>query len=132
MLPSPSVLDQIIAVLGNLCLRLPDNCARVHTRGGLALIARAMRTHPGHLGLQRSACLALRNIIVKEPARAAAAFDEGFEGLLQQTYMRHPSARDVSYACLRDMGVDYAETVIGRAQAERAARAIAVGDIRVK
>ncbi len=46
--------------------------------------------------------------------------------------MRHPAARDVSYACLRDMGVEYAETVIGRAQAERAARAVEAGDIRVK
>ncbi len=46
--------------------------------------------------------------------------------------MRHAAARDVSYACLRDMGVDYAETVIGRAQADRAARAVAAGDISVK
>lgn len=132
MMTSPSVLDQVIAVLGNLCLRLPDNCARVHTLGGFPLLARAMRTHIGHLGLQRSACLALRNMIVKSPDRIQAAFDEGFENLLQQTYMQHPAARDVSYACLRDMGVEYAETVIGRAQAERAQRALVAGDIRVK
>lgn len=93
MIPSPSVLDQVVAVLANLCLRLPDNSARVHGQGGLALIAKAMRTHPGHAGLQRSCCLALRNIIVKDKTRIAAAFDEGFENLLQQAYMRHPVSR---------------------------------------
>jgi hypothetical protein len=56
---------------------------------------------------------------------------------------RRPSARspatiprrcrsDVAYACLRDMGVSYAETTLGRAQAERAERALAAGDITVQ
>jgi hypothetical protein len=36
----------------------------------------------------------------------------------------------VSYACLRDLGVDV-ETSIGVAQAERAARAIAAGSVYV-
>lgn len=40
--------------------------------------------------------------------------------------------RDVVYACLRDLGVEYAETMTGKAQAERAARAIATGNIAVK
>jgi hypothetical protein len=46
--------------------------------------------------------------------------------------MRAPIARDVAYAALRDLGVSYAETTIGREQAERAARAIAANDISVK
>ena len=94
------------------------------------LLARAMRTHAGHAALQRSACLALRNVVVKDRARAQAALEEGLEQLLQQCYMRHPSAHDVSYACLRDLGVDV-ETSIGVAQAERAARAIAAGSVYV-
>lgn len=52
----------------------------------------------------------------------------GFEPLAQKAYLHHPTARDVAYAALRDMGVPYAETATGKAQAERAARAIAAGD----
>jgi hypothetical protein len=56
----------------------------------------------------------------------------GFEQLLQDAYVRHLGCRDVAFACLRDMGVSYAETDVGREQAARAARAIAAGDISVK
>jgi hypothetical protein len=69
-------------------------------------------------------------MVVKDAARAQAALDEGLKPLLQQCYMRHSSARDVSYACLRDLGTDD-ETTVGVAQAERAARAIAAGSVYV-
>ncbi len=46
---------------------------------------------------------------------------------MQKAYTLHPTARDVAYAALRDMGVAYAETATGKAQAERAQRAIAAG-----
>lgn len=128
----PPILEQAVAALGNLCLRLPSNAERVFSRGGLQLIARAMARHPGYGPIQRSACLTLRNIIARSPERIQAAFDEGFENLLQAAYVRHPTCRDVSYACLRDMGCSYAETTIGRAQADRAARAIAANNIRVQ
>lgn len=127
----PAVLDQAAAAISNLCLRLPDNAARAVAGGALPLIARAMRTHGASAGVQRSGCLAVRNLVVKSPARVQAAFDEGFEGLIQAAYVRHPVAGDVAYAALRDMGVPYAETSTGRAQAERAARAIATGDIAI-
>ena len=47
---------------------------------------------------------------------------------MQKAYLNHATARDVAYAALRDMGVPYAETATGKAQAERAVRAIAAGD----
>jgi hypothetical protein len=47
---------------------------------------------------------------------------------VQKAYLNHPTARDVAYAALRDMGVPYAETATGKAQAERAVRAIAAGE----
>lgn len=128
----PPILEQAIAAIGNLCLRLPSNAERVFARGGLQLLARAMARHPGYGPIQRSTCLTLRNIISRSQERVQAAFDEGFENLLQVAYVRHPTCRDVSYACLRDMGCSYAETTIGRAQADRAARAIAANNIRVQ
>jgi hypothetical protein len=45
-----------------------------------------------------------------------------------KAYLNHATARGVAYAALRDMGVPYAETATGKAQAERAVRAIAAGD----
>lgn len=129
---APSVLEQVVATIGSLCLRLPDHAALIHARGAMQVLSAAMRRHPGHLGLQRALCLALRNIFTRSKERMAAAADEGFEALFQAAYMRHPACRDVAYACLRDMGCTYAETEIGRAQADRAARAIAAGDISVQ
>ena len=128
---APAVLDQAAAALSNLCLRLQDNAAKACEGGALPLIARAMRLHATSPGVQRSGCLAVRNLVVKSPSRVAAAFDEGLEALLQQAYLRHPVAADVAYAALRDMGVPYAETSTGRAQAERAARAIETGNIAI-
>jgi hypothetical protein len=130
MIYSPSVIEQVIGVMSNVCLRLPENSQRIVDRGGLPLLARAMRTHMGSATLLRAVCLALRNIASKNKLLAQAALDEGFEALLQQCYMRHTSARDVAYACLRDLGTDV-ETSIGQAQAERAARAISLGTVYV-
>jgi hypothetical protein len=154
-----TVMEQAIAAVGNLCLRLAGNCATITSRGGIGLIAAAMRRHPEHAGVQRSGCLALRNLVVRDADRIRAAFDEGMftqlhfntlacfrdpccylqavgiagcEPLLQQAYIKHQVCRDVAYACLRDMGCTYAETSLGREAAERAARAIESGDIRTK
>jgi hypothetical protein len=130
MIHSPSVIEQVVGVMSNICLRLPENSQRIVDRGGLPLLTRAMRTHMGHATLLRAVCLALRNIASKNKSLAQAALDEGFEALLQQCYMRHTSTRDVAYACLRDLGTDV-ETSIGQAQAERAARAISLGTVYV-
>jgi hypothetical protein len=129
---APAVLEQSIAALGNLCLRLLDNAEACFQRGVLPLIQQAMSRHPLAVGMQRVACLTVRNMVTRSKARVQAAFEEGLEPLLQQAYMRHVICRDVAYACLRDMGCSYAETDIGKAQAERAARAIATGDIAVQ
>jgi len=124
---APTVLEQAAAAISNLCLRLTDNATRAAAGGAIPLLATAMRKHPHQPGLARAGCLAIRNLVVKSPERIALAFDEGFEALVQEAYKRHPFARDVAYAALRDMGVPYAETATGRAQAERATRAIAAG-----
>ena len=74
---APSVLEQAAAGISSLCLRIVDNAARATERGALPLLAAAMRKHPTAAGLQRSCCLALRNLVVKSPSRVQAAFDEG-------------------------------------------------------
>lgn len=125
-------IEQALHTIGNLCLRLSEHADLVVAEGGMALIARAMRVHPAAQGVQRASCLAIRNIVVRSKERAAAAFDAGLEALLKAAYARHPFCRDVVYAALRDMGCDYAETTRGQAQAARAMRAIAAGDISVK
>ena len=71
------MLDQAAAAVSNLCLRIPDNAVRAAVGGALPLLARAMRKHAASAGLQRSGCLALRNLVVKSPERVQTAFDEG-------------------------------------------------------
>lgn len=126
------VAETAIGCLGNLALRPEGNKQAIFAGGGLGLIATSLRLHPSSPGLARAACLAVRNIVVRSPERVQSAFDEGLEPLLQEAYTRHPACRDVAYACMRDMGCSYAETGTGRAQAERAARALAAGDITVQ
>lgn len=125
------VTEQAAAAVGNLCLRLGEHADMVVACGGLAAVAKGMRTHAASLGVQRACCLAIRNVVVRSKARAAAAVEEGLEGLLTEAYKRHPHARDVVYAAMRDMGLHY-DTDIGKEQAARAERAIAAGDISVK
>ena len=156
-----AVVEQALGTLAALALRNDSNKEAIMASGGLALVAGAMRAQPTLPGVQRAACLLVRNVVARSPARIAAAFEEGFEPLLQAAYTVHPVCRyvariaysqslltsttrsalpsrpdgprsDVAYACLRDMGVAYAETATGRAQADRAARAIAAGDISVQ
>ena len=129
---SPGVCEQAIASLGSLSLRLGHNAATITARGGMRLICAAMRRHNDHVGVQRAACLAVRNMVVRSKERVALAFEEGIEPLLVAAYSTHMVARDVAYACLRDLGVSYAETTVGLAAAERATRALAAGDIATK
>lgn len=129
---SATVAEAALGCVANLALRAEANKAAIFSRGGLGLVAAALRAHPDSAGVARASCLAVRNVVVRSPERVQAAFDEGLEQLLQRAYGRHPGARDVAYACLRDMGCEYAETTTGRAQAERAARALAAGDISVQ
>lgn len=129
---SPGVAEQAAGIIGNLALRTPDGVrAAIGAGGGVAALVGAMRSHPGEAGVQRAACLSLRNLVNRSAERKQAAFDEGVEPLLQAAFVRHPPARDVAYAAMRDLGLEYAETTTGRAQAERAARAAAAGDISV-
>lgn len=130
--PAAAVCEQAAATIGNLCLRMGEHAELAVARGALPLLAAAMRAHAASAGMQRAACLAVRNMVVRSKDRAAAAFAAGLEATLQAAYARHPTTRDVVYSALRDMGCEYAETTRGQEQAARAARAIAAGDISVK
>ena len=120
------------SALAAMTLRAPGTAAAAANAGALTALAAVMRSHSASARVQRAAAMATRNLVVRSPARADAAREAGIESALQTAYAMHPTARDVVYAALRDMGCDYAITERGAEQAARAARAIAAGDISVK
>lgn len=60
-----------------------------------------------HAAAQRQACMALRNMVVRNPELRPAFLDGGAEELLRSTCSLYPTAcRDVAAAALRDLGLD--------------------------
>lgn len=103
----PTVLEGALAVVANVCLRVPENAELVMSLGAAPLVAQAMRLHPTHALVQRQGCLVIGNVVRRERSFCAPILDEGVEPLLRAARRDHPErCDDVAYAALRDLGLD--------------------------
>ncbi len=96
-----------------------------------------MRVHSGKPGVQRQSCLAIRNIVARNPDLRSVALEEGLEPLIRSIRINHPrygsgrlrlvaacadkvlsavwshvcvcSVADVASAALRDLGLLYTD-----------------------
>ena len=100
------MLEQALAALSNFALRQADNCRVIAGANGVELAVAAMRRHPESAALQRSACLALRNMCTHRTSELRALIlDAGAEPLFRLARNTHPRAcDDVAFAALRDLG----------------------------
>jgi hypothetical protein len=57
-------------------------------------------------GAARQACMALRNMVVRNPELRAPFLERGAEALLRGAKAAHPACGDVGSAALRDLGLD--------------------------
>jgi armadillo repeat-containing protein 6 len=112
---APKVLEHALAAVAVVCLRHPDNCARLAAAGVFPLVAQvsrawmcmcvvwrvkmagscggcvqAMRMHPDAIGVQRQACLAIRNLVCRNPDLRPLALGEDLETLLRTARIRLP------------------------------------------
>jgi len=100
-----SVVEQALAALSVSVLRTPENAQMVADRDALPFIAKAMQVHPQAAGLQRQACLCIRNLVSRSKSTLTEPLlEEGVEALLRAAKGSHPDCQDVAKAALRDLG----------------------------
>uniref|UniRef100_A0A9L0RWV7 Armadillo repeat containing 6 n=1 Tax=Equus caballus TaxID=9796 RepID=A0A9L0RWV7_HORSE len=98
------VCEQSCAALCVLALRKPEN-SRVIVEGGGALAAlEAMKAHPQEAGVQKQACMLIRNLVARSQAFSQPLLDLGAEALISQARATHRDCEDVAKAALRDLG----------------------------
>ncbi len=100
-----SVVEQALAALSVSVLRTPENAQMVADRDALPFIAKAMQLHTSAAGLQRQACLCIRNLVSRsKSALTEPLLEEGVETLLRKALAEHATCHDVASAALRDLG----------------------------
>jgi hypothetical protein len=100
-----SVVEQALAALSVTVLRTPENAQLVADRDALPFIVEAMQMHGGAPGLQRQACLCIRNLVSRSKSSLTTPLlEEGVERLLRKAMASHGACQDVATAALRDLG----------------------------
>jgi hypothetical protein len=97
--------EAALALLSALSLRHPEFVAAAAAAGALDATLDAMAAYASAPGLQRAACMFLRNCAARNPEVRPLLRDRGAEPLLRAAKQAHPSlCTDVGSAALRDLG----------------------------
>uniref|UniRef100_A0A2K5QWR6 Armadillo repeat-containing protein 6 n=1 Tax=Cebus imitator TaxID=2715852 RepID=A0A2K5QWR6_CEBIM len=104
-LASPQVCEQSCAALSVLALRKPNNSRII-----------AMKAHPQEAGVQKQACMLIRNLVSRSRAFSKPILDLGAEALITKAQSNHRSCEDVAKAALQDLGchVEFQELWTGQ------------------
>lgn len=104
-LKSEKVAEQGSAAFAALCLKTSANAVAVASANGPHVIVKTMYMHPNAKKLQRQACMALRNIVVRNPELIDNVLGEGAENAINVALQNHPDdCKDEAKAALRDLG----------------------------
>ena len=96
--------DTGLATLSSIGLRQPENCVAIVAKHGVPLILTAMQRLPNSVNVQRSGCLALRNLVSRNKEHVDVILGAGAEDVVLACRLRHPACNDVAFAALRDLG----------------------------
>lgn len=100
------VMEHGFGCLAQFSLRSPGNSQRiVDSNVAIDLIVKSMRKFFDRDGLQRQACLTIRNIAGRCPELRGMLLDSGIESVLRDAG-RITTCVDEAYSALRDLGVD--------------------------
>lgn len=102
----PSVLQEVMSIISVLSLRSPDNAARAIEAGAGELAVQAMQNFPAAQQMQRSSCLMIRNLVVRNPENRTLLLNNGIEKLIRKVKASHESCKDAATDALRDLGLD--------------------------
>lgn len=103
------VAEHGCGTLAAMALRKPENVTHIFSCDGAAALLLAMRHHPKNVTVQRQGCLAVRNIIARNPEFKEALLELGVEKILKDAG-QYQGAVDEAYAGLRDLGFEAAIT----------------------
>lgn len=102
----PSVLQEVMSIIGVLSLRSPDNADRAVEAGAGDLAIQSMQNFPGAYQLQRQSCLMIRNLVARNPENRTILLSNGIEKLIRKAKRSHQSCKDAATDALRDLGLD--------------------------
>lgn len=103
-LRSEKVAEQGAAALAALLLKTPANATAVAAAGGPHVIVTVMHMHPDAVKLQRQACMAIRNCVVRNRELVDDVLGQGAEAVLNIALQKHKDCADEAKAALRDLG----------------------------
>lgn len=99
-----TVQKSFLSAFTAICLRQPEIAEAIVGAKGHHLAVSAMRLHPTQPGVQRSACMLLRNLGSRSPSVRVEIAEVGAEKFLRLARANHANCEDVAYAALRDLG----------------------------
>lgn len=102
----PSVLQEVMSIIGVLSLRSPENAARAVEAGAGELAIQAMQKFPAAYQMQRQACLMIRNLASRNPENRTILLSNGVEKYIRRAKAAHESCREAASDALRDLGLD--------------------------
>lgn len=103
----PLVPEFAIGLLAVLCLRNPETASVATTEDMAGIIVETMELHSENGRVQRSCCMAVRNMVVRNEEYRAMWLEAGIEPMLRQAKRKHGLlCEDVGSAALRDLGFD--------------------------
>lgn len=102
----PSVLQEVMSIIGVLSLRSPENAARAVEAGAGDLAIQSMQKFPCAYQMQRQSCLMIRNLVARNPENRTILLSNGIEKLIRKAKGSHQTCKDAATAALRDLGLD--------------------------
>ena len=91
------------AALAALLLKTPANATAVAAAGGPHILVTIMHMHPDAVKMQRQACMAIRNCVVRNRELVDEVVGQGAEAVLNAA-LKHKDCADEAKAALRDLG----------------------------
>ncbi|EOX98191.1 ARM repeat superfamily protein isoform 1 [Theobroma cacao] len=102
----PSVLQEVMSIISVLCLRSPDNATHAIEAGAAELAIQTMQKFPAAQQMQRSSCLMIRNLVVRNPENRILLLNNGIDKFIRKAKENHESCKDAATDALRDLGLD--------------------------
>jgi len=99
-----TIAEASCKLLTAITLRNPDNCRKVVECQGHQHIIQAMKLHPSVVGVQKNACMSLRNLVSRTKDLKDVILALGAEPLINNALNQHSECKDEAKAALRDLG----------------------------
>nr|CAB3223154.1 armadillo repeat-containing protein 6 [Phallusia mammillata] len=100
------ICEACFAALTTLTLRNPSHCDVIMSKRAAPLMTQAMRNHQDRPGVQKQACMAIRNLVARTRHHTTAFIENGAENLIRQASENYKSVlEDEAKAALRDLDV---------------------------